>query len=159
MWPTSPVHTHSRSTPLVHICLSPLTLAYMSLKDLTDHINDQEEAISKLFHGIDSETMACTEWREFRDSLWGRGLETLQGEEKVERDGSIPVEDVALPDNRIIATLPHILAPGTPKILVRSEYDEAERETVLASERRSAFVVCGQRGIGLSHFLPTTHRI
>jgi len=140
------------------VCL-PSPSPIMSLKDLTDYISDQEEAISKLSHGVDSETIACAEWREFRDSLWGRGLETLQGEEKVERDRSIPMEDVVLPEKHIIATLPYVLAPDTPKILVRSEYDEAERETVLASEHRSVFVVCGQRGVGLSHFLPTTHRI
>ena len=131
----------------------------MSLKGLADHINDQEEAISKLFHGIDSETMACTEWREFRDSLWGRGLETLQGEEKVERDRSIFVDDVALPEKHIVATLPYTLAPDTPKILVRSEYDEVEQEIVLSSKRHAVFVVSGQPGIGLSHFLFTTHKI
>jgi len=133
----------------------------MSLKDLTKHIDDQEKAISELRPESISQTARSTYWSDFRDSLWGEGLESFQEEENVKR-GIDPVEDIALPERHIVATLPVAPLPpwnmlirhadtdaDTRKFLVRSEYDEAEREAVSSSKAHAMFVVSGQPGIGL----------
>ena len=92
---------------LVHTCSpSPTT----SLKDLTKHINDREKAISKLPSEFIPKTARPIYWREFRDSLWGEGLESFQEEENVKR-GIDPVEDIALPERHIVATIPVGLPP------------------------------------------------
>jgi len=124
----------------------------MSFQNPTDHINDQEGVIGGLYQGTGPETDAYIAWEKFRDSVWGKGL-ISQEAEAVERDGSIPVEDVVLPKDHTVATLPHGLIPKTSKILVRSEYYEAEEEAVLSSKRYNALVVSGQPGIGLFPFL------
>jgi len=125
----------------------------MSFKNLTDNVNDQEGVVGKLYERTGPETDAYIAWEKFRDSVWGKGLEISQEAEAVERDGSIPVEDVVLPKDNTVATLPHGLIPKNSKILVRSEYYEAEEEAVLSSKRYNAFVVSGQPGIGLFPFL------
>jgi len=142
----------------------------MSLKDLTSYISEQEKVISELPQEMFSETEWSKYWRSFRDPLWGKELEASQGLEDVQR-GLDPVEDVVLPERHMVTTFPvalpppwggrHIsdtgagVGPGTDaatnarKILVRSEYEEAEREGVSSSKVHDVFAVSGQPGIGL----------
>jgi len=152
----------------------------MSLKDLTDYISEQEKAISELPPKIVSETTLSTYWKDFRDSLWGKGLELSQGLEDVQR-GLNPVENVALPERHMVATFPVAVpsywgrlqtsyvtadmgtgagaSTNARKIMVRSEYEEAERAAVSSSEVHDVFAVCGQPGIGLFPSLYTVPNI
>jgi len=131
----------------------------MSLKDLAKHINDQEGAINKLPSEVISKSDSSTlRWEGVRSSFWGKGLESVQWEEDVTR-GSDPVEDVALPDQRVVATFPPILAPKTPNILVRSQYSAAEQRAVLASESLFVFMVSGQPGVGLFPSFSAAHSV
>jgi len=82
----------------------------MPLSDLTKHIPDQTKAISRFTRGIVDTTSV---WARFRKSLWGKGLDSLQQQEPVERDID-PIEDVhVLPDTppatRSVAILPETL--------------------------------------------------
>ena len=133
----------------------------MSLKDLEEYKTSQEMAIGKL-SVLDPEGDACTEWIPFRDHLWGKPLNTfLVEEEVVERDDR-PIKAVPAdpPVTRSVATL-HSSLPweiGSRKILVRSEYKEAEEAAVRANKPNThAFVVGGQPGIGL--FPSPPHRL
>ena len=137
----------------------------MSLEDLRKYIPVQEAAISKL-SVLDPEGDDCAEWIPFRDHLWGKPLNTfLVEEEAVERDLK-PIK--AVPANLPITRSVAIISPTAPppwytsfrKILVRSEYKEAEEAAVLANRPvTDAFVVCGQPGIGVFPSPPTTCRI
>jgi len=87
------------------------------------------------------------------------GLESLQNEEPVERDRGL-VDDVhALPDSppstRFVVTPPEVRSElwnlSEPRILTRSEYNEAEEEAMSANETgRDPFVVAGHPGMGSS---------
>jgi len=83
----------------------------------------------------------------------------------VKRDESSPIEDVVLPDDHIVATLPEILpklgwAIKSKRILVRSEYNEAEQAAVSCSKTDlDAFMVSGQPGIGPPPFPFIAHII
>jgi hypothetical protein len=141
----------------------------MSLSDLIKYIPAQTRAINQLSSGLDSTTVWCTAWTGFRDALWGKGLESLQRQERVKRDDN-PVEDVdLLPDprplTRFVATAPGTRLPGgwsfdTQRILVRPEYLEAEKAAVLSSETNdNVFAVNGQPGIGSFPSFPIACRI
>jgi len=127
----------------------------MSLSDLTQHIPDQTSAIYRFSFGTKP---LPGYWRSFKESIWGKGLDSLQQQELVERD-SDPLEDShILPDpppvTRPVATLPKTLPDvggldGQEKILVRSEYHETEKAALLSNESGyGVFVVNGQPGIG-----------
>ena len=131
----------------------------MSLEDLAVYIKDQEDAISNLSSEVISKVVSHRRcWEGVRSSFWGKGLESVQREEGVTR-GSDPVEDVALPDQRVVATFPPILAPNTPNILVRSQYSAAEQRAVLASESLFVFMVSGQPGVGLFPSFSAAHSV
>jgi hypothetical protein len=128
----------------------------MSLSDLVEHTDAQNEAITGVTSGLRSGTPWCTAWDAFRNSFWGADLNTFQRNQQVERDTTDPVSGIELPDDHPIVTLPvGITLPWgwgldiERDFLVRSEYDEAERAAVLSSgEARKVFVVGGQPGIG-----------
>ena len=54
----------------------------MLLRDLVKYIPSQTRAISRL-SGINSTADQCS-WNQFRESLWGKGLESLQRQESAE---------------------------------------------------------------------------
>jgi hypothetical protein len=134
----------------------------MLLSDLVDHTPAQRKAISQV-NPTDLCDPRLPHWEEFRKSLWNNGIGTFQNEEDVERDNN-PVDNChilpdPLPDTRSVMTPPETL-PGawsdqhSLKILVRSEYHEAEQAALLANEdNRTVFMVAGQSGIGMHPFL------
>jgi len=153
----------------------------MSLNDLEKYIEEQEGAIARLPQEFISQSTRSKYWKVFRDLLWGKGLESSQELEDVQR-GSNPVEIVAVPEKHTVASFPidlpdpwgestHIpytdadmdiakdAEKNVRKILVRSEYEEAERAAVSSSKEHDVFVVCGQPGIGLSPSLYTVPNI
>lgn len=136
----------------------------MSLSSLFKNTSVQEEAINELSLLVSSTTRWSTYWGDFRDSVWGRGLKSFQKEEPVERDDVDPVDHVELPTTHPVvtlpATLPNVWKLHSRQILVRSEYNEAERTAVLSSESdKDVFVVTGQPGIGLLPLLSAACRI
>ena len=138
----------------------------MSLSDLTEHIPHQNNAISFFTRGVISTTGF---WPKFWECLWDKGLDSLQQQEPVERDFE-PIEDThilpdALPVTRTVAILPGTLPDvwgldSQDKILVRSEYHEAEKAVLLSNESGfGVFVVDGQPGIGPLRPLSTAFAI
>ena len=132
----------------------------MLLSDLVAHAPAQTEAIGQL-----NPTDLCAplpQWEEFRESLWGIGLESLQQEELVKRDDD-PVDDYhilpdSLPPTRSVLTPPETLRKFwklySRRILVRPEYHETEQAALLANQNnRHVFAVTGQPGIGARPFL------
>jgi hypothetical protein len=146
-----------------HFPSSPI----MSLSDLVDYTPAQRQAISQL-NPTDLCASGLPEWDRFRETLWGTGLESLQQEELVERDDD-PVEDIHILPDSLPTTCSVVTPPEIPpnvwnpfgrRILVRSEYYEAERAAVLANnEGRDVFVVTGQPGIGPPPSLSVACRI
>jgi hypothetical protein len=105
-------------------------------------------------------------WIKFKKSFWGVGSTSLATQEEVKRDE--PVEDYDLPDTvpdkTWVAKIPDGLsAPWESsggRILVRSEYHEAERAAMLADrEGVEAFLVTGHPGIGLFSSCLVTRRM
>jgi hypothetical protein len=96
------------------------------------------------------------------------GLEGLEKLEPVERDDK-PVDDDhifpdRLPPTRSVLippeTLPKVWGLSSQRILVRSEYHEAERAALLANETdKRVFAVTGQPGIGTPLLLSIPCRI
>ena len=91
---------------------------------------------------------------------------SLERLEKVKRDE--PIRDFDLPDlvpdktwvAKISCALPPPWKPPGRRILVRSEYHEAERAAVSTFQGNTkAFIVTGHPGIGLFPPCSTTHRI
>jgi hypothetical protein len=105
-------------------------------------------------------------WIELKESVWGSGPMSLERLEEVKRDE--PVEDYYLPDpvpdKTWVAKIPNALpAPWeslSRRILVRSEYHEAERAAMSADrEGMEAFLVTGHPGIGLFSSRSTVRRM
>ena len=144
----------------------------MSLSDLIELAPAQNKVISNLSSGIDSETQECVCWKGFRDSLWGKDLQSPQDGEALgsfqkrvplER-GVDPVRDIHPPEDYVVANIPgsisNVWGLTSQQILVRSEYGEAEQAVVSASKTSlDAFVVSGRPGIGLLASLSTAYRI
>jgi len=131
----------------------------MSLQDLDEHIPAQEKAISEASSGFKPISTWSDVWVGLRDSLWGKPIESFEEEVPVERDKSDPVAGVVLPDKHFFLTFPEALL-GSPwtleceRILVRSEYREAEQAAVSSSSSDcDVFVAAGQPGIGTPPFL------
>jgi hypothetical protein len=134
----------------------------MQLDDLTKSVPSQAEAIDQL---LDNTDYFSTSWRhsslwvEFRESVWRKGLARLQTQEPFER-GDDPIENSQIlpdivPTTRLVANIPSILFRSLglngQRVLVRSEYEEAERAALLAFEEKrcSTLAVTGQPGIGV----------
>jgi hypothetical protein len=105
-------------------------------------------------------------WIKFKESFWGVGSASLATQEEVKRDE--PVEDYDLPDpvpdKTWVAKIPDGLpAPwesSSRRILVRSEYHEAEQAAMLADQDGTeAFLVTGHPGIGLFSSCSVTRRM
>jgi len=131
----------------------------MSLQDLNEHIPAQEKAISEASSGFKPISTWPDVWTGLRDSLWGKPIESFEEEVQVERDKSDPVAEVALPDKHFVLTFPEAIL-GIPwtwkskRILVRSEYREAEQTAVSSNSTGcDVFVVAGQPGIGPPPFI------
>ena len=128
----------------------------MSLQDLDEHIPVQEKAINEASSGFKPVSTWPDVWVGFRDSLWGKPIESFEEGVPVERDRSDPVAEVALPDKHFVVTFPEAIlkipwAWKSKRILVRFEYNEAEQAAVLSSSSNcNVFVVTGQPGIGES---------
>jgi hypothetical protein len=155
------LYVHAMSPLFTFICFPASSSPIMSLSDLVQHIDAQNEAISR-FSGLTSGTRCCAIWDGFWKPVWGAGLGPLQSDQAVQRDGTEP--GIALPDHHPIATPPRGAPWAWPglnagEILVPSEYNEAERAAVLSSREsdRDVFVVTGQPGIG-SPSSPSTAR-
>jgi hypothetical protein len=133
----------------------------MRLEGLTQSVPAQTKAIDYLLGNTNYFSTSWYEsssWVEFRDSVWKKGLADLQAREPFER-GDDPVEDSqTLPDivptTRLVTNIPSILSHSVnlreQRVLVRSEYEEAEQAALLAFEEHiDAFAVTGQPGIGV----------
>ena len=127
----------------------------MSLQDLEEHIPAQEKAISEASSGFKPVSTWPDVWVGFRDSLWGKPIESFE-KAPVERDESDPVAEVALPDKYFVVTFPGAILGipwtfGCERVLVRSEYREAEQAVVLSSSSNcNVFAVAAQPGVGES---------
>ena len=123
----------------------------MSLNDLVHHISSQSKRINQLIKNPDffsSLGDSLAGWAVFKESLWGKKLES---KEVKQEDGTVYTIV------KIHKAFLKILRLRTPWILVRAEYEEAERA---ALERNASptevFLVTGQPGIGLSPRIPSS---
>jgi len=143
----------------------------MSLKDLAQCINIQNEAIKRLPpEGIASEGTICKLWDRFRIEFWGRDLESLESSESVQR-GEDQVQDDILPEqpppaSRTVVKFSNppprawILPDKSGTFLVRPEYHKAEKAALSVSADRTCklFLVNGTPGIGMILFLSPDRR-
>jgi len=135
------------------------TSTTMSLQDLTQYAGDQTDRINLLLQeGSLAPGSASRKWTAFWESAWKKDFETLEEKELVVREQpGDRVEDYSPSDPvpsstsvmKIPRTLPNLWFRSSERILVRSEYYEAERAALSASENgRDALVVAGHPGIG-----------
>ena len=132
----------------------------MSLEDLSQFVPAQTLKIDKLVtHKRYFSRFApfVSSWDAFRRSVWGKGLASFQTEEPVQR-GDDPVSEQA-PTMRSVMRFPRDIPfdwnLGIKQILVRSEYEEAERAALWSnSHAMDAFLVTGQPGIGSAFIAP-----
>ena len=130
------------------------------MNKLKRHIEIQTEAIANLPPDvITSESTSITGWEEIRKEFWGKDLMSLVKLETVQR-GENPISDNTLPKkipSFPILEIPKLLSfafgiSGT-KIMVRSEYNDAEQEALLSVEYgHKLFLVKGSPGIGTIPF-------
>ena len=131
---------------------SPIT----SLDALTEHVDIQTEAINNLPSGAITPFPSLGSWDSFRKEYWGKKLTSLEKPVDVHR-GSDPIPDEDLeekpPSNSFVLKLPErlplSLGLSSTKIVVRSEYNEAEEVAVSSAKAGiKLFVVRGSPGIG-----------
>ena len=130
------------------------SLPIMSLDMLKEHINIQNNAIKNLPSNALSDKDA---WEDFRQEFWGKDLTSLEKQETVNR-GNDPVADDILPEEppsgtfsvmEVPKSLPITMGLSSTKIMVRSEYNEAELASLLSTKLGiKLFVVFGTPGIG-----------
>ena len=128
-----------------------------SLNDLTRHIEIQNQAIKSLPPGVIAPLVSEAPWEDFRQEFWKKPLTSLETPETIDR-GEDPVEDNVFPEGPPSGSFPVIVAPksfsnalglASRKIVVRSEYDEAEQMAVLSVKSGvRLFVATGTPGIG-----------
>ena len=124
----------------------------MKLEDLTKCIPSQTLQIEQVTNQQDCFSDSEEGWATFRDSLWGKGLASLEDKQPL-----FGVDHSTRPVIEIPKTFPHIHLLDSPKILVRSEYEETEQAALLSNaDNVDAFIVTGQPGIGqsLSSLIP-----
>ena len=136
----------------------------MSPKDSPQRAAAQTAEINALLaSGLFSTSDVPLPWIEFKESIWGVGYAALATREEVKRDE--PVQDYYLPDpipdKTWVVNIPNALpAPWESlnrRILVRSEYYEAEQAVLLAEQKsKQAFLFTGHPGIGLFSSLSAT---
>jgi hypothetical protein len=135
----------------------------MSLETLKKRVSAQTLAIDKLIGDpdlfSDCGSGYLSSWEAFRASLWGNGLASLEAQKEVGGDDE-PLSDAAPAAGLVVKipeTLPHVWHLGSPRILVRSEYKEAERAALSANaDGIEAFLVTGQPGIGSPPLTPSS---
>ena len=128
----------------------------MSLNNSPERAAAQKAAIDNLLRlGRFSTSDIPSIWTELWESIWGKNFATLVEKEKVEREEPVAEYDppVTTPDETWVARIPTALPPpwksAGRRILVRSEYHEAEQEALLADkEHWEVFMVSGHPGIG-----------
>ena len=127
----------------------------MPLESLAQYSDEQASRINELIsRGFLTDTSDGRKaWDKFRDSLWGKGLQHLQlpltddTQSVVQDPEEVPRR--ARPVVKVPEEIPLPLYFFSKRILVRSEYEEAEQEILLANESgREAFMVSGNPGIG-----------
>ena len=123
-----------------------------------------EDNTQHYFRVVDNER-----WKVFWEVSWGRKPDSLDAREEVER-GPNPVDNSIFPlgvapTYRHVMDVPEItdsvwtIEPEYKKILVRSEYTEAEQSAVSTCGTGSnVLVVTGQPGIGPSPLYSATTR-
>jgi len=135
----------------------------MSFDMLKECIDIQNNAIEKLpSDAFSLKSSGDAAWEGFRKEFWGKGLTFLEKQESVDR-GSDPVADDDLPEKppsgtfsvmEVPESLPITMGLSSTKIMVRSEYNEAEQAALLSVKLRvGLFVVSGTPGIGIIPFL------
>jgi hypothetical protein len=138
----------------------------MPLNDPLERAAAQMAAINDLLDSGSLSTSGVSPfWIEFKESVWGSGLMSLEGLEEVKRDE--PIKDFCtgtVPDKTLVASMPAGLripwGSHGRRILVRSEYYEAERAALLADQKLgNAFLVTGHHGIGSFSSRSTTRSI
>ena len=125
----------------------------MSLEDLTQHAALQQEKINQLLGANKPASRLCfarvkpstSPWAALRRSLWGKGLGFLEDQTIISH--SPPAA------TRPILEFPRVMRNVWPsassRILVRSEYEEAEQAVLSANASgMEAFLVAGHPGIG-----------
>ena len=134
----------------------------MSLENLTQYTSTQTDAINRLIlmGRLTTGPISAT-WTGLKESVWKKGLLSLETQEPVERDDD-PVDDEdipfdAVPASTLVAkipdTLPNVWGSCSKRILVRSDYLEAEQTSLSANENnKDALLVAGHPGIGLLPF-------
>ena len=127
----------------------------MSLEDLTQYAPAQTDAINRLIHaGHFTPGPISSAWTEFKESVWRTGIASLQAQEPVERDDDpVDDDDLVVPTATLVAiipdTLPDVWHPSSQRILVRSDYYEAEITALSASEAgKGVFLATGHPGNG-----------
>ena len=111
----------------------------MTLEDLVKHVPAQTTKIKQLIDRHDRFSNIGSAWAAFRGSLWGERLGSLEENQPLSNATRSTRPVVEVP-----ATFPGIDLMGSPKILVRSEYEEAEQAVLLANaDDVDAFIVTG----------------
>ena len=128
----------------------------MSLTDLVPFVDEQGDIIASASSGFTPSLKPS--WTAFRNRFWQQNPQPFQETKPVERDTVDPVADVQVPSVHQVATVGwdvrYSFGLETKKILVRSEYEEAERAAVLSCQSMTkVFMVDGTPGIGLPLFL------
>jgi hypothetical protein len=128
----------------------------MQLKDPDENTTAPTDAIDDLLRADHPfSKIVPSIWIEFKESVWGKCLRPW--EKEVEVNSGEPVEDFYPPDpvpgKTWVADVPGAIAKiwGLPskRILMRSEYHEAEKAARVANEKHmDAFLVTGHPGIG-----------
>jgi len=128
----------------------------MSLRSLNKYARSQTAKINenkKYFTAADSS------WIQLRDSLWGKGLRSLTVSPRdlqklrssLDEDPLPNVTPTTYPVVKIPETMPDLWdLRGQQHLLVRSEYEEAEKAALSANEEGSdMFLITGQPGVGM----------
>jgi len=140
----------------------------MSLEDLTQYASAQTDAINRLIQmGRLTTGPISNTWSKFKESVWKKGLASVEAHEPVERDDD-PLDDEetdsdTIPVSALVAplpgSLPKVWDSYSKRILVRLEYQEAEQAVLSANENnKDALIIAGQPGIGLLSSHPTTQQ-
>jgi len=142
----------------------------MLLSDLSRHAPAQEAEINRFIDiGYLIKGDYSITWTPFKESVWGKKLESFQTEQLVQRDSQDRIEDPSIPPGSVPRETRVTIIPSTfpvswgkssnRMILTRSEYDEAEGAALSANESNAdVFLVTGHPGIGPPPYHSITHR-
>ena len=126
----------------------------MSLQDLTEHVPALSSGIHELVGHADLFSHSGpihSAWDTFRRSVWGKGVASFEFPGPIEGDASALPETIpaSRPVMEVPTTVPNFWDMDISRILVRSEFQEAERAALSANAMNmDAFVVAGQPEIG-----------